>query len=331
MAAHPSPSRLPRRLVVIGASAGGLAPLRSITSALPADLPATVLVVMHVSSTARSVLPEILARGADVGVAAAYDGLELHPGRVVVAPPDRHLTVHEGRVCLDRGPRENGHRPAVDPLFRSAAEQYGPRCCGVILSGSRDDGTVGLAHIKKRGGLTVVQDPDDAQYDGMPANALAATEVDHVLSAAAIAALLVRFATGALDRRPPEPAPGEADPGQAEILTVLCPECGGTLFADRDAGVQHVHCTVGHRYSAHSLLVAHTESVERAMWTAVRSLEDHATLLRRAEQRGDIDARRSFEEQAQASEVQAQSIRDAVAALDDADVEPLADLDRVSS
>jgi two-component system chemotaxis response regulator CheB len=326
MALEPAHSRSPDRLIVIGASAGGLAPLRTITSALPASLPATVLVVMHISSTANSVLPEILARSADVGVAPAYDGLEMRPGRVIVAPPDRHLMVLDGRVQLDRGPRENGHRPAVDPLFRSAAEQYGARCCGVILSGSRDDGVAGLAQIKAHGGLTVVQDPEEAQYDGMPANALAAMEVDHLLAASAIPEVLVRFASGDLDP-PGERAlvPSTAD----EMLSILCPECGGTLFSDDEAGVHHFHCHSGHKYSVRSLLAAHAESVERAMWTAVRSLEDRATLLRRMAQRAETQgaaySQHRFEAQARASEEQAQSIRDAVAALDDTEIEPMSD------
>ena len=317
------------RLIVIGASAGGLTPLRTITSALPPELPATVLVVMHISSTANSVLPAILSRGTDLSVAPAQDGMEIRHGRVIVAPPDRHLTVVDGRVELTRGPRENGHRPAVDPLFRTAADQYGPACAGVILSGSRDDGAVGLAQVKANGGVTIVQDPDEATYEGMPVSALAGTAVDFMLPAERIAELLVALAEGRVDSKKVNGAPVTPYVRQDEILSVLCPECGGTLFQGDELGVTYFHCHVGHRYSARSLLAAHAEGVERAMWTAVRSLEDRAGLLRRMAARatatGSTVSLRRFEDQARAAEEQAGAIREAIAALDDTAIEPMSD------
>jgi two-component system chemotaxis response regulator CheB len=182
------------QLIVIGASAGGLQPLRMIVEALPTELDAAVLVVVHVSSTGTSVLPQILDRGSDLDVAAATDGAELRPGGVFVARPDRHILVERGHIRCTRDPRENGHRPAIDPLFRSAAGAYGQACCGVILSGTRDDGTAGLAEIKRRGGIALVQDPDEAEYSAMPSNARAGADVDAVLPAAAIAPELVRLA-----------------------------------------------------------------------------------------------------------------------------------------
>lgn len=317
---------VPPRLIVIGASASGLAPLREIAAALPASFPATVLVVMHVASTANSVLPEILARVAAVGVAPASDELPLRPGRILVAPPDRHLTVLDSHVCLGRGPRENGHRPAVDPLFRSAAEEYGAAACGVILSGSRDDGTAGLAQIKAHGGVTIVQDPSDAQYDGMPSNALAGTDVDFLLPGAEIGPTLMRLAAGELvpPRRASPAPPLDPDP---QMLSVLCPECGGTMFQGDEAGVVAFACHIGHRYSARSLLSAHAESVERAMWTAARTLEDRATLLRRMADRarasGSEFSERRYLRQAQVADGQQQVIRDAIAALDDTEIEPM--------
>lgn len=313
------------RLVVIGASAGGLAPLRTIAAALPADLPATVLVVMHLSSTGNSVLPQILARVARLGVTPAMDDLEIRPGRILVAPPDRHLTVLDSHVCLSRGPRENGHRPAVDPLFRTAAEQYGSAVVGVILSGSRDDGALGLAEIKARGGITIVQEPSEAQYDGMPAHALAGTDVDLVLPAAEIGRALVRLVRGEQEVRSRHVEhPDDADP---QMLSVLCPECGGTLFEDREGGVLQYRCHVGHRYAARSLLASHAESVERGMWTAVRLLEDRATLLRRladrAERSGGTLSAQHFRATADNAEQQAGAIRVAIEGLDVA-IEPVA-------
>ena len=328
MSADTSSAPAATRLIVVGASAGGLAPLRTITSTLPAGLPATVLVVMHISSTANSVLAEILSRSADVSVAPAHDGMEIRAGRVIVAPPDHHLTVLDGHVRLGRGPRENGHRPAVDPLFRSAAEQYGAACTGVILSGSRDDGAVGLSHVKAHGGVAIVQDPEDAMYDGMPANALAATAVDFMLPAERIGEVLVGLAEGRLERRT-DGGPAAAGPQRDEMLSILCPECGGTLWQDDEGGVTHFHCHVGHRYTARSLLAAHAEDVERAMWTAVRSLEDRATLLRRmsarAEAIGSPVMVRRFLEQAATADEQSRAVRAAIAALDDTAIESMSD------
>lgn len=296
-------------------------------SALPVNFPATVLVVMHVASTARSLLPQILQRVTALTVAHASDEAELHPGRILIAPPDRHLLVADGRVVLSRGPRENGHRPAVDALFRSAAEQYGPACCGVILSGTRDDGAIGLAEVKAAGGMAIVQDPTDAMYDSMPASAMAVTEVDEVLPADRIGLALVALA------RSGTPVPA-ADDGQAEpvpspeLLTILCPECGGSLFEEDERGFPYFRCHIGHRYSMRSLLAAHAEGVERAMWAAARTLEDRAALLsrmaRRARASGSITSAERFEHQALTAVEQVGHLRAAISALDDASTEQLA-------
>jgi two-component system chemotaxis response regulator CheB len=309
--------------VAIGASAGGLAPLREIVAALPADFPATVLVVLHVASTGTSVLPRILARACALEVLPAEDGIALAPGRVIVARPDHHLLIVDGVVRLNRGPRENGHRPAVDPLLRTVAAARGPRAAGVILSGTRDDGTQGLAELKRAGGVAIVQDPEEAEYAGMPANAMAGTPVDAVLPAGAIAGLLVDLATGGR----PAPAPGVrlAGPrfaaGGSEQLGITCPDCGGVLTETDEAGVVHIRCHVGHAFSPRSLLALHAEGVERAMWTAARSLEDRGILLRRLAERargaGNDRTTDQFERHARQADDEARAIREAIAALDD--------------
>jgi two-component system, chemotaxis family, protein-glutamate methylesterase/glutaminase len=185
------------RLIVIGASAGGLPPLRTVIAALPADLAAAVLVVVHVPATGTSLLPEILARTTALDVEPARDSLQLRPGLVLVAPPNRHLVVDGGHVALQDGARENGHRPAVDPLFRSAAAAFGDRCCAVVLSGARDDGAAGMAEVRRRGGVAIVQDPGEALHPDMPANAMAASGVACALPAAEIGPELVRLTAGA--------------------------------------------------------------------------------------------------------------------------------------
>jgi two-component system chemotaxis response regulator CheB len=182
-----------RSLVVIGASAGGVEALTRLAAGLPPGLPAAVAVVLHVPSTGKSVLPAILTRQGNLPASAALDGEPLTPGHIHVAPPDRHLLVRDGALVLDDGPRLNGHRPAIDSLFRSAAAAAGAGVIGVVLTGTLDDGAAGLAEIKLHGGTTVVQDPEDAQYPSMPAHAIERVAVDHVVPLDEMAALIVEL------------------------------------------------------------------------------------------------------------------------------------------
>ena len=179
-----------RNVVVVGASAGGVEALIGLVSAFPASLPAAVFVVLHVPPAGSSVLPRVLGRYTPMPVAYAVHGEPVVPGRILVAPPDYQLLLDSHRVRLSKGPRENRQRPAVDPLFRSAALAFGPRVIGVVLSGALDDGTGGLLAIKVHGGLAIVQDPNEALFAGMPANALATGVVDHTLPVAGIGALI---------------------------------------------------------------------------------------------------------------------------------------------
>ncbi|HEX5927249.1 MAG TPA: chemotaxis protein CheB [Baekduia sp.] len=318
----PEPAATPAiDTVVIGASAGGLRPLRAIVAGLPDDFPATVLVVLHVAATGTSVLPQILGRATRLEVVPAEDGVALTPGRVIVARPDRHLVIAHGVVHLSRGPRENGHRPAIDPLMRAVARARGPRAAGVILSGTRDDGTQGLAELKRCGGVAIVQDPEEAEYAGMPANALAGTPVDAVLPSAAIAAALVDLASGGRRGKNSRKADAFFLVGGKETLGITCPDCGGVLTETDEAGVVHFRCHVGHAFSPRSLLALHAEGVERAMWTAARSLEDRAMLLRRLADRARGAGNRSttdqFEANAGRADDEARAIRAAIEALDD--------------
>ncbi len=190
--------------MVIGASAGGVEAIRQIVAALPADYPGAECVVLHIPPQAPSVLARILDRASHVRCVPAEDGMAIAAGHVYVAPPDHHLLVEPGRVHVVRGPRENGHRPAVDPLFRSAARSYGPRAVGVVLTGNLDDGTRGLREIVRLGGLAVVQDPEDAPFPSMPRSARAHVRVAHVLRVPEIAPLLAHLARGGDAGRAPE-------------------------------------------------------------------------------------------------------------------------------
>ena len=330
-------------IIVVGASAGGVEALIKLVSGLPADLPAAILIVLHIPAQATSVLPQILQRAGPLPVAHALDGMVLQPGRVYVAPPDYHLLVEPGVVRVVHGPRENRHRPAVDPLFRSAALAYGPRVVGVILSGNLDDGTAGLYAVKRQGGVAVVQDPDDALYDGMPRNALEYVDVDFCLPVQRIPPLLVQLAEPAggdiggpvadptpsdmqdevnAARLDPERLSGDDKPGVPSVYA--CPECHGTLWEIHEGNVLRFRCRVGHAYTAESLLADHNDSLERALWAALRALEENASLTRRlaqrAVERGLTAARERFEERAQEAEANAAQIRRAILAMRAVDI-----------
>jgi two-component system chemotaxis response regulator CheB len=310
---------------VIGASAGGVEALRELVSQLPSDLPAAVCVVLHIAPTTPSALAGILERAGVLPCRAVRGTEPLLHGEILVAPPDHHLVVEDGHVRLDAGPRENGHRPSIDALFRSAAEAKDGAVVGVVLSGTRDDGAAGLAAIKAMGGVAVVQDPQDAQYPGMPASALAQAGADAVGPAALLAAAIDALARGddlPAGTWPAEPT-AEPRPAPSSPLTLVCPECGGVL-SERDADApEGWTCHVGHAYSPESLLHAQGAAVEAALWTALRSLEDRAALLRRMSERaGGHHRPRSaglFRLEAEAAQEQAdllrRVVRDAAAAV----------------
>jgi len=315
-------------IVVVGASAGGVEALADLATSLPDDLPAAVFVVLHLPATGTSALPEILRRHGPLPAAHVRDGEPIQSGRVYVAPPDHHVVLRTGHVHLSRGPRENGHRPAIDPLFRSAAREYGTRVIGVVLSGTLDDGTAGLLAIKSRGGVAVVQDPEDALYTGMPGNALEHVQVDHVASAASMGKLLASLIANLAE---PPPAPALSDmqveiemegfsleafegthPGRPSGFS--CPDCNGVLWQIQDGGLERYRCRVGHAWSPESLLTQQSEALEAALWIALRSLEERAALARRlaepARRRGYSITATRFEEQAAEAQQAARLVRD---------------------
>jgi two-component system chemotaxis response regulator CheB len=306
-----------RDLVVIGASAGGVETLRRVVAGLPADLPAAVCIVLHIAPGSPSALARILERAGRLPCRAAADGEPLRPGQILVAPPDHHLVIEDGHARLTVGPRENGHRPAVDVLFRSAAMARHTRVIGVVLSGTRDDGSAGLALIKSSGGATIVQDPEDALYPGMPSNALAHVAVDVVVPSERIAQTISSMVNGQElpDAQPPT-QPGW-NPSDRERLTSVCPECGGVLIERTEAGMPQWECHVGHRYSPTSLADAQGHRVEMALWTAVRMLRDRSALLERmadqSEERGQPQSANRFREQADDASRQAELVQEALA------------------
>ena len=280
-------------LIVMGASAGGIEALQDVLTQLPGDLPAAVCIVQHTASHSTGHLARILDRAGPLSAALAQDGESIEHGRVYIAPPDHHLLVKPGYVCVARGPRENSTRPAIDPLFRSAAASYGSRVIGVILTGLQSDGSSGLLAIKRCGGLALVQDPNDAMYPDMPLNALACVDVDYCLPLTKIGAVLHRlvYETPMHTLVVPTDIITEAriaeslasDINREETLGALapvtCPECGGPLWELEADTVKRYRCHLGHAYTLQSLLDEQSEEIERALWTAVRTMEERAYML----------------------------------------------------
>lgn len=303
-----------RNLVVVGASAGGVEALQQLLGGLPEDLPAAVLVVLHMPSDGASALPAILSRGSALPVRSAGHGDELLPGTVSVAVPDHHLLVVDGRMALSRGPRENGYRPAVDVLFRSAARAAGQRLVAVVLSGALDDGAAGMIAVRQRGGVGVAQDPADALYPSMPLHAIEVGGADHVVPVAEIGKLLVRLLADDLpDEDPSGPTPlMTTETAMADVdVDALnqddrpgtpsgfgCPSCGGALFSITEGGMERYRCRVGHAWSPEALAEEQSQALESALWMALRGLEERAALSRRmgdrARQRGHSHSEGTF-------------------------------------
>lgn len=308
-----------RNIVVIGGSAGAIDGLRRLVAGLPADLTAALFVVIHIPATSVSSLPQILSRAGPLPAAHAKDGDPIAHGRIVIAPPDHHLLISGERVHLSRGPREHGHRPSADALFRSAARHHDGQVIGVVLSGMLGDGALGLARIVAQGGVGIVQDPDDAAYSPMPKRAVALAKPQHIVPLDDIAPLIVqtvRTEAPAADATVAVAAAADSDEQLVHHATSVgdvnsrnveheqmeedvaggrplgddvpgrpsgysCPDCGGVLWERGDGDSLEIVCRIGHLYNLNSLFEAKDSALEGALWAGVRALEEQASLLRR--------------------------------------------------
>ena len=319
-------------VVVVGASAGGLGALRELAGGLPAGLPAAVFVTVHVAAHLPSQLPGVLSSAGPLRADHARNGETIEAGRIYVAPPDFHMLVRRAKIELNRGPKEHHARPAIDPLFRSAARAYGKAVTAVVMSGTLGDGTVGLMAIKSHGGVTMVQRPDEAVEPSMVQHALQYAPVDHVLPVRDIAQLVSRLAethTNLADVvRMEEGSEGltpqmrrdfeaQSHGARAGHLTVYsCPDCGGVLWENNDSGALNFRCHQGHRYAPESLLIDKSENIENALWSAARALMERATLNRqlakRMHDRGHAERASALQEQAERDEADLSLLRERV-------------------
>lgn len=265
-----------------------------LVAGLALDLPYAYLVTLHIPPGAPSVLARILDRSGPLPAVTAQGGAALRPGHIYVAGPDRHLLVADDRVMLAEGPTENGHRPAINALFRSVALEFGPRAVGVLLSGVLDDGVLGLAAIRARGGVTIGQSPEDALFPALPINAQEAGVLDRQAAASDIGVILEELShrqTGDLDMELDAAMEFENRIAMAPRFDTdfdarelgppsgfSCPDCNGSLVSING---DHFRCHVGHAWTLYALLAAHDDEVEGALWVAVRSLQEKARLARR--------------------------------------------------
>jgi len=328
-------------IVVVGASAGGIEALRTLAASLPKTFPGSLFVVMHSGPDSPGILDLILQRAGQLPAIQPKDGDRISPGTIYVAPPDHHMLVEPGRIRLSRGPKENRFRPAVDPLFRSAAQVYGPRVIGVVLTGGLDDGTAGLWAIKRLGGTAVVQDPEDALVASMPLSALKYVRVDYRVPLVELGPLLVLLTKNEAEEKGAYDVPENLDievriakqePGIDLDVRELwqpssytCPECHGVLLKLEEGGRVRFRCHTGHAFSADSLLADLTEGVEESLWSTIRSIEESVMLLRHVARHlteiGDEKNARAFRAKADEAQRRAEIVRQAVVRHEELNIE----------
>jgi two-component system, chemotaxis family, protein-glutamate methylesterase/glutaminase len=285
-----------RNIIVMGASSGGVDAFKKVIAGLPPDLDAAIFIVWHISPDTTGVLPSVLNKLGSLPASNAKDFDQIKAGHIYVAPPDKHLLLEGDHVRVTKGPKENRFRPAVDPLFRSAAYHFGNRVIGVVLSGALDDGTSGLWTIKERGGITIVQDPVDAMVPDMPLNALKAVNIDYTLPAVEIGPLLVELSSERIKeikyRNNEENKKTEMELQVAsqdnpnntffelgKLSPFSCPDCKGVMGIIKDGNLIRYRCHTGHAYTADTLLAAITEKTENTLWNVMREMQETVMML----------------------------------------------------
>jgi two-component system chemotaxis response regulator CheB len=323
-----------RDIIVVGASAGGVTALVDLVQSIPKDINAAIFIVLHIPSSSPSNLPAILSNAGLLNAVHPKDGQPVKPGRIYVASPDHHMLLEGGRVLIKKGPKENRFRPSIDALFRSAAYVYGPRVIGIVLSGVLNDGTSGLWSVKRLGGITIIQEPNDADFPGMPLNVLDYVKVDYTIAASKMGALLNKLTKEKALRKPKISkkemdflkmevviskqdnafAMGIMDEG--DLTPFTCPECHGVLVRLIEGKFIRFRCHTGHAYTASALLADLSKSVEETLWQAMRGLEETTLLLNQIgahfKSHNQKDAARIFARKADMTTKRARVIHDSV-------------------
>lgn len=319
-------------LIVVGASAGGMHALKSLVTQLPADLPAPVFIVTHMSpDTTGDVLVRVLDEAGPLPCRHATEGERYRSGTVYVAPSDRHMLIDSAQILITKGARENRSRPAIDPLFRSAAVAHGNRVIGVILTGYLDDGTSGMTAIKRCGGICIAQDPDDAAHPDMPRSVIVNVGVDHCLPIAEMGALLSRLAH--LRPGPRKPPPDDvvieariaqrvlSDLPSVETLgnqvPYNCPDCGGVLWQIKDGDLLRYRCHTGHAFTSAVLLAVQSAKIEETLWTALRMFEERQNLMATMSAQPDGKSSKAMTERSKEAQVHIDRIRAMLMAKDE--------------
>ena len=264
-----------RDIIVMGGSAGSIEAIKDIVRALPADLPAALFVVIHMSPRARSYLASILTNLGGLPAVQAVNGQRIEPGHIYVAPPDRHLVIANDHIHMTRGPKEGLHRPSINVTFRSAAATYDSRVVGVLLSGMLDDGASGMWDIAKQQGVTIVQDPGEALFPSMPLNAIEDAPIQYKARISEMAGLITHLVKGGV--MPTINVNDEQANRDERFTGFTCPECRGPLYANGQEPIEF-HCRVGHVLPVKTLFDEHTSTQERKLYEAIVALEEGADL-----------------------------------------------------
>jgi two-component system, chemotaxis family, protein-glutamate methylesterase/glutaminase len=318
-------SKRGRDIIVVGTSAGGSEALTKLIGLLPSNLPATIFIVQHMpADSVGDVLVARLQQANRFPCTLAKDQERFRRGHLYIAPPDCHLLLKTHHVLVAKGARENRYRPAIDPLFRSAAVSHGPRVIGVILSGQLDDGTLGMRAIKMCGGLTVVQDPKDAEYPEMPQSVINHVSATYCVPLAEMGSLLNTLVRKTRGKRFIVPAALRTEAVIAErVLSDVrqlntlgpqvpynCPNCGGVLWdVDKSGGLQY-RCHTGHSFTTASLLTSQSEKIEETLWVALRMFEERKNLLNNTQQReASVRMKHWYGERARETNVHVKRIR----------------------
>lgn len=324
-----------RDVLAIGTSAGGVQALRFLVGGFRDDLPASVLIVIHLSAQFQSSLDAILTKAGPLPARFANEGETVEHGRIYIAPPGRHMLLERNKLRLGIGPRENNSRPAIDPLFRSVGLCCGPRAVGVVLTGTLGDGSSGLHMLKQCGGITAVQDPEDAAFSDMPRAALSRSRVDHVVALVDMPALLDSLVS--LEAGSPVDIPENvkyeveiAKSGQSNMSTmdhigqrsaITCPDCHGVMWKIDDGDAVRYRCHVGHAYTAELMNIAINENLHRALGSALRALEERIAVTRKLEEqsqeRGSTATAASWARKARELDREAEIIRKSIRRIDE--------------